>query len=734
MPKTRRATSKRMTSSKRHKIERKKREHKRDLRRAAKVMKASGLGPKRSKKTREMAKLALKVSNAHPDKESILTRLLQTREAMKVQRATKRLQSEEEAFQAMAKERGDGDEAGSSGEDEEEAVDKSTTRSLLFIPNSKQNDFTAQFTTAVEKLVFPVKAESSEDVAVDVKLPNAAFVVTADARCAAQSLPWALLDSIIARGEEYAASTPAAKPQTQPAPRKRGRDAPEAATTSRPSHRRVLILIALTKCDLVSAPTIGTQFSLLADAITKRYHVPVAPAASSNNKGKKQQEASPAPQGDSIELPGGIVFAFTPVSTQFEKSTKHLLRILRQFLASQPKVGGASAVHSNISDKIIAMVVGFPNTGRRSLMRALQVTGTDSGVSVVPLRAAVVQLFPTATSEVTTKFVFPNAKEITLVGFPEDHRLRQHSDGTLGGDIVFKSFSFVEKMLEPEHVAVMVVNSVLDAVGLAQAFCQPAFRVGAPDGKKETEEEQLEREGRAASRFLQGIGHTVRREKGFHVCPLFVSSAGTAGRLAATSLSASTAFTSRQKSTSGTLIDATFSNATPNKLVRISSVVSASRGKSGKKNLAVKRADGHNALKLGARAFLREFCQSRNVPWAILRGPAPLTQPLVEAASCIFSIQIFSGVIAPPADAVPLLPSEHFATYLSKLTTLLKDYLILLPHNVVEFAPSAVVPAQHVVDAEESSSDDDDDEEDEDDDDEEGEWSEEGEDDDEDDE
>jgi hypothetical protein len=672
--KTKRAGSKRMSSSQRHKIERKKREHKRDLRKAAKVMKASGLGPKRSKKTREMAKLALKVSNAHPDKESILTRLLKARESMKVQRATKKLQSEEDAFEAMA----------GGTPSSEQLQQKPTTRSLLFIPNSKQNDFTSQFTTTVEKLVFPLPPADGAAEEVDVAAPNAAFILTADARCALQSMPWALLDAIVARGEEF-------QRVTSPAPsagRKRGRSAP----VDEAPRRRVLILVALTKCDLVSAPAIGTQFSLVAEALCSRYG------------------PSQASSADSLELPGGIVFCFTPVSNQFEKTTKHLLRILRQFLATQPKVPGSTAVHSNISDKIVAVVIGFPGTGRRSLMRALQISGTDSGVSVVPLRAAVMQLFPTADSGVSTKFVFPNAKEITLVALPEDHNLRKGSEG-LAGDIIFKSPSFVEKMTEPEHVAVAVVNSVVDAVGLAQAFCQPAFRADAPAGKEETESDALEREARAASRFLQGIGHTVRREKGFHVCPLFVASAGTAGRLGATSLSASTAFTSRQKSTSGTLIDATFSNATPNKLVRISSVVAVSRGKTGKRNATVKRIDGHNALKLGARSFLREFCQSRNVPWAILRGPTPLTQKAVETASRVFSLAIFNGA---KDDGKQLAPAEHFAVFLAKLTSLLKDYLILLPPNVVEFSPSTVAPAQHSLDGaddEESVEDEEDDDE-----------------------
>jgi phosphatidate phosphatase PAH1 len=86
------AKSKRQSSSQRHKVERKIREHKRDIRKAAKVMKEGGL-KLRSKKSRETAKLALRVSNAHPDKEKILTGLLKAREEAREDRAARRVAS-----------------------------------------------------------------------------------------------------------------------------------------------------------------------------------------------------------------------------------------------------------------------------------------------------------------------------------------------------------------------------------------------------------------------------------------------------------------------------------------------------------------------------------------------------------------------------------------------------------------------------------------------------------------
>ena len=164
-------------------------------------------------------------------------------------------------------------------------------------------------------------------------------------------------------------------------------------------------------------------------------------------------------------------------------------------------------------------VVGLPSTGRRSLTRALAETGTESSVAVVPLRAAQVQLIRNRETEsVDVRFAFPNAKNIVLVTLPEDSHLRNQLLSQLtSGDVIFQGAAYVERLPEPESIAVMILENVVDRAGISQAFCQPLFGSTSSEGPKD------------AIRFLKGIGYTVRREKG--LSPLFVSGVGTAGQL-----------------------------------------------------------------------------------------------------------------------------------------------------------------------------------------------------------
>lgn len=702
--KTRGAKSKRMSSNQRHKIERKKREHKRDLRKAAKAMKGAGLGPSRSKKTRETARLALKISNAHPDKEQILTQILKARESAKVVRSGKRAQKKEDELQG--------------GDVEAPVVPQvaSNKKNMLFIPNSRSNDFTFQFNKALEEIVYPIDEDDLDEEEKANKLhaeaPCSTYLVTVDARCAVQSAPWTLIDAIVERGAEYAAKNAVAAAPVSSSPqqgKKRGREeAQPVEEESLKPQKHVLILFALTKADLVSAETISTQFALLAHAVHKRYF------GNQTSSSKKKVAIT----SDSLELPGGIHFSITPVSTQFDRCQKHVLKILRLFATKymvKVKKGNQAMAH-NLVDKVCAFVIGLPGTGRRTLSRCLLTTGTDSAVAVVPLRAAQVQLVKSKDeSRVDVRFVLPNAKNVTLVQFAEDVRHRTASSSAVaGGDIIFQSYSFLEKIGDPETIAVMVANSAVNKVGLAQAFCQ-AYSAGASatDGPAATDEHMCD----VAAKFLKGIGHTVRREGGFHVSPLFVAGAGSLGQISANSLTASTNFTSGQSSNASTLLDATYSNARPSKLVRVGLVnTEHMKGRKQAKQTrnGIKRADGHNALRIGARTFLREFVQSKNVPWAILRANNEvLTPQIVADASRVFSLALFTNKEDGKEYANS---SEYFATYLSHITSLLKDVLVLLPNGVVEFAPDSVVPVLHdleepVVEESEEESDEEEDEE-----------------------
>lgn len=674
MPKTKRAPSKRMSSNQRHKVERKKREHKRDLNKAAKAMKAAGLGPKRSKKSRETARLALKISNIHPDKEAILTKVLQAREAARVSRATdkKEAKDEEDSQQVM-----DAQDLANM-----KRQSGSSKKALLYIPTSQSNQFTFQFNKSLEEMVFPIRTASQADE-VNPEMPTSAYVVTVDSRCAVQSAPWTLVDAIVARGAEYAR---AHMTETGASAKKRGRD--EAAATRK---KQVLILFALTKCDLVSAQTISTQFALIATAIQERYFA---------GEKKPHQKSFSA---HSLELPGGIVFSFAPVSTEFEKCQKQLLKVLRRFHASCGAEAPATktSVH-NMTAKVCTFVIGLPNTGRRTLARSLLTTGSDSAVAVVPLRAAQVQLVKTETEgEVLVRFVLPNSKSVTIVQFPEDSRLRSEANEALAaGDVLFQSYSAVEKMQEPEAVAIMLAQGVTDPRQLAQAFCQPTYQLSSSD------EETV----KSVAHFLKGIGNTVRREGGFHISPLFVSNSGSAGQLAATSLTASSGFTSKDESNRLTLLDSSFSNARPSKLVRISNI-SIGKGKTGRKDSAVKKIDGRNALRIGARTFLREFSQGKHVPWAILRAEKVLTPASVAESSRVLSLALFGR--QETIEKTFASASEYLQAYLDDLTHLLKDVLVLLPNGVVEFRPDSIVPVLHSLEEEAVSESDEEPEEDE---------------------
>lgn len=651
--------SKRKSSKQRHKIDRKRREHKRDLRKAAKHLKESGLGPKRSKKLQALTKMALKVSNANQDKEKILNRILKVREDARIEKVARR------------KRQADGVEEGADGAASAvPAVPLSSARQTLFIPVKYGGNFREQFNRVLSTLVFPTDLESSVDI------PAAAYVVTLDSRFAVQSIPWTLLDAIVDAAGTYA------------------------------GERKVLLLFTLTKIDLISAPAIATQVSLVGDALVKRY-------------------------GRDI-LNKNLVCAITPFSTYVEKSCRHFLRVLRQF---QYSCSGKSAMPTNLDHKICAFVVGLPNTGRRSLCRHLVTRTNEDGTSSVPMKAAQLQFLRRADDDnddednVSVKFAFPNAKSVTLVQFSEDAELGTELRDVTGGDVFFRSQAFVEKTLEPEAIGVVLFGNVLDKLAIAQAFCQPYAAIQA-DSKLPKEDQEL----RASERFLRELGQTVRREKGFHLSPLFVSGAGTMGKTSSSDLTGNVNFTSNQQSSRATLLDVSYSNATPNKLVRIAPLTKQ-LGKRGRIDPAVKQGDSRNALRLGARTFIRELCQSKNIPWAVMRaaGRVGVTEAQVAKASEIFNVSLCSGV---KMGEVPEQKGiDHLNALIAAISATVRDALAFLPNGVVEMDPDCIAPPLHDLDEpvmEEESEGEDEDEEDEDEesDDEEGSDDEEDEDDD----
>lgn len=613
MVKLKAAKSKRKSSKQRHKIERKKREHKRDLRKAAKALKSKGLGPHRSKKSREMAQLAMKVSNTHSGKEEILRQVLKAREDARVEKADRR-----------------------KGSFTEEGVESNTTfrssshRQLLFIPVKQSYNFKEQFISVLHNLVFPEREEGGTYL----EVPSAAYVVTLDSRFSVQCVPWTLLDSIVDRSSTWTGT------------------------------RKILVLFTLTKMDLVSTAALVTQMSLLANAIRQRY----------GDKG----------------MGTNIVCGIVPFSIHHDRTCGHLLRVLNQFRQSNNCC--SANCKSNLDGKICAFVIGLPNTGRRSMCRRLGCEANDTSVSSVPVKSIQLQLIKQGTCEedqsVTVKLAFPNAKAITLVQFAEDSVVQKELRTITGGDIMFRSPVFIEKVLEPESIGCVLFGGVLDKRALAQAFCQSAVLFETSNEKEELN---------AAEKFLRDLGRTVRRDKGFHVSPLFVSNSGTMGRTSSSSLTANTTFTSGQQSSQSTLLDASYSNATPSKLIRTSSVVAVLRG--ARKAPSVKRADSHNTLRLGARTFIRELSLGKNVPWAVMRAPgmAVVTPQQIATASEVFDLAISGGnklgsVVAGSA-------IEHLSGLVAAFAAVLKDFLSFLPNAVVEMEPDCIIPPQYILEA-----------------------------------
>lgn len=618
MPRIKAPKSKRKSSKQRHKIERKKREHKRDLRKAAKALKDKGLGPQRSKKAAGLAKLALQVSNTHPDKEVILNSVLKARENVRVEKLERRKRMRENDF------------------DDEEMDKHQLTpvvrgyRQLLYIPARDSNNFRVQFLRSLNELVFPVKS-SCEGID---EIPSVAYLITLDCRFSVQCLPWTLLDAIIQQEKLYEGS------------------------------RRILLLFTITKVDLVSISALISQISLVGHAVYNHY-------------------------GESLGK--NIVATIAPFSSQHDKTGRHILRILKQFSVVE---GGKPSKNSssNLNGKICTFVVGLPNTGRRTLCRSLT-TGVHEGTaSSVPFRATQLQIRKVDDSdEVEVKLAVPNAKYITFLTFPEDTGIRSDLKNASGADIVFRSQLYVEKLQEPEVVGCALFSAVLDKKALAQAFCQAEVVV--------RKNEELS----AAKKFLCDLGKTVRQEKGFHISPLFVPLSGTMGQQTSSHLSGNVTFTSGQKRSQETLLDATYSGAMPSKLIRVSSVITVRKG--GHNSVkAVERMDGKNVLRLGARTFVRELCQSRHVPWAVMRAPFKVAVKPEEIgfASLLFDLSLARGLkpspLTSPSPGVVVATSkgvDHLNELIQSICHILKDVAIFFPNGVVEFDPDCIVPPQY---------------------------------------
>jgi hypothetical protein len=554
--------SKRQTSADRHKVRRKIRENKRDLKKAAKAMRKSGLRI-RPKKQREQAKLALKISNADVRKEQVLRSLLQSRELAREARLARR-----RAAKA-------GPDAEASGSDAEE-VERVELEEGADAPVGKRDPTwmhpisekeLAKRERAERRAAFEEAEKTAESEGIrrflliapgqdvgsaplqlrkvittqrgDVPL----LLVTLDARCPVASVPWRVLEDVAIDALSV-----------------------QLASDAVPTVARRVCFV-MTRADLVPVQAVVRGAVALGNALRERLL--------------------------SLDARVAQAVEFTCISWAYgvEASTAYVLRTLTCIADAARAVRTAEGApawalaSSSMRGKIGCAVVGLPNTGKSVLAQALARLGGDSAVAIVPCRT----IAEVTKGGAAAGFEFPGAKNLTLVTVADSAELRRAP--ICSGDILFHSASTADKLSEPEVVATVIGES-FPLEDLCRAFAQTA----AP----------------SAQAFLVALGRVVIREKGFYA-PL---QDGTAASLAAT----------RAGMRASRVVEA----------VGTAAPLMMHRAKA-------QQRDGRNALRAGARVFLREVCRGGALSWAV----APTAPPAGADAEKWMSQQL--AAFAPPA-------------------------------------------------------------------------------------
>jgi hypothetical protein len=655
---------KRQSTHQKKKVGRKIRESKRDINKAAKVMKSSGM-KQRSKKSREAAKLALRISNAHPDKEMVLKRLLAGRETARVERAERRQVSRKESKKAAG---GDVDGSGSDDEDaeviprsemltakqvkhrdkeqrriDEAAVVKQASRQHLLIPPGENvGSFSLQF----DKVVSALRKEVG------------CFMVVLDTRCAVQSMPWTMLDEIIADTAQWRTEIAAEE-----------KAAKKGAAALVPSSSVVLrsVVFVLAKTDIVPLDVTANTFSLVAEALAARYgeHV-MAPAA------KKGKAAGAAPP---------VMFTCVPFSTLIDNTVPFLTKTLRKIQADYFSAFNFNDEANNMKNKLAVCVVGLPCCGKSSVVRSVHTAGSDAAVAVIPCRS-IRTVIPFNPEEINAdaddkaqlekrmnKIVLPGAKSITFITIADDEKLKRAP--MVCGDVVFHSMSSIEKLELPESVGIMLAEKFVDNSALCQAFSLPIATTPL--------------------QFVKHLGRSIIRDKGFQPTSMF---SGAGGSLTASALGSSVA--------QGAIY------MTSQRMIRV----------------RAKRSDGRNALRVGARQFLKEFFMGKNLVWAVKRtedeeeeGDEPKKKPTAaqakaKADAAAASINVFTPIFVPKQVAAAVgddLAANPGAVVLLSMQHAMKDYAALLPKFALEIEPVAVTvgSSEEVAAEEEADSEDD---------------------------
>lgn len=599
------STSKRQTSKNKAKVVRKRRENKRDLKKAAKAMRSSGLRI-RPKRQREKAKLALKLSSKDPNKERVLNALLLSRERVKVTKQERR-QAYKESLkkQKAAMENGDSDnEQGEGGLDvEEEEEDGRKDAAWMHPISARQLEQQERAERRVEHvqreeqerqrgvrrfLAFPPGQQGSGDPAVQLRkiisvmrLEVPVFLFTLDARCALESVPWAVLDDVIATAVAF--------------------DAEEEKKAGAVEGKARHIFFVFTRADLVSAEGLVRGAVSVANAVKERY-----------------LDTEPA-------VERLITFSCAAASPHASsQSIMFLIKSLNQKIAEivayrkQLNVAAAAADGNNADppfskkdiNKVVFCVFGYPNTGRTSLCAALAKRASESVCRVIfpgniseivqtqPRRnasgsAAAAAAVAASSEQPRRRFRFDEAKPITLLNVSDSSALQ--SAPIAAGDIVFHRHATPDRMNEPEQPAMRFLDALPrqpDFEAMCRAFGQP----GCTNGRH----------------LLTCIGRTVKREHGFYT-------PHTDEAIVSTSI--------------GQGLFASHIEGINQPSLRVFHQTSA------------QKRDASNATRIGARVFLHELCRGEwGLRWSTNKMPASARNSAQDIAACLGAV-----FEAPPA-------------------------------------------------------------------------------------
>ena len=609
--------SKRKTGVQKHKVIRKKRENLRDMRKAAKSMRRLGNnGQKlRTNKSRLAAKMALKTSNANPDKMKILTQLLKTRASFKEERAQRRKLARE-AMQTEDEGVGEGEFDGDDGieaKGDDADLPKLTSKEVQELHRKMKKDAAKTMKQDARKRMLRLLIPTGADVGNPVKqfsvmlsrMRHAVPVVMCvlDARCAVQSCPWDMIDEAVADALLASNGMRTALPKDMPA---RSTEKSKALIaegggssliSQLPDHAMATrhVVFLLNKCDLLPLDTLCSQLHALGEALYARYRKHVNPCGGVRS----------------------VTFQAWPFSYTLDVTVQYTMRGLRDILHARKAylTNTSSTVDEQVQDsferhnllgRLGVGLIGAPGVGKTTVARALRgaygggsaiaVRGSGA-VAIVPCRSVRVQEDiveePVAdpqqsevqvatlkskkrsrgassvemvkpkleASKVTRRLVFPDAKPITLVTVADDELAKRAT--VCGMDAVFHSLSSIERHKTPEVPAVLAVEQFLDNASLCQLFSLPLFD--------------------SAVGLLKGLGRCVIREGGFVSAQ---SAIGVAGSMSESALTISNLSGGR------TLLGG--------RLVR-------QRGRF---------ADRRHALRTGARVFLKELHIGANLVWA----------------------------------------------------------------------------------------------------------------------